>query len=136
MAQGEDDNERRNRVVAANLASINAPTFGQDARIGGGIFQIKRLGYDDGEFYFNGWSKDIGRKARQVIEVRRGDNSDIRIAMIRRMIAIIREQQPGDFVWISQRLGREIVLSARPGDNAGLEEFMMREFFSDARQPY
>jgi len=134
--QAEDDNARRNRIVAANLASINAPTFGYDAKNGGGIFQITRLGYDDAEFLFNGWNKDIGRKTKQRIEVRKGDTSDIRVAVIRRMIAIIREQEPGDFIWLSHRLGREIALSARPGDNSGLEDFMMREFFADARQPY
>jgi hypothetical protein len=134
--EAESDNERRNRIVAANLASINAPTFGYDPKNRGGIFQIKHLGYDYAEFYFNGWNKDIGRKTKQLIEVRKGDNGDIRIAMIRKMIAIIREQEPGDFVWLSHRLGREIALSARPDDNSGLEDFMMREFFSDARQPY
>ena len=134
--QTENDDERRNRIVAANLASINAPTFGYDPKNGGGIFQIKHMGYDYAEFYFNGWNKDIGRKTKQLIEVRKGDNGDIRIAMIRKMIAIIREQEPGDFVWLSHRLGREIALSARPGDNSGLEDFMMRELFSDARQPY
>ena len=135
MPQAEDDNERRNRIVAANLAAINTPTFGYDGK-SGGIFQIKRLGYDDAEFIFNGWNKDIGRKTRQVIEVRKGDNSDIRVAVIRKMIAIIREHEPGDFVWLSHRLGREIVLSARPSDTSGLEDFMMREFFTDTRQPY
>ena len=134
--EGENDDERRNRIVTANLASINTPTFGYDAKNGGGIFQIKRMGYDDAEFFFNGWNKDIGRKTKQLIEVRKGDNRDIRIAVIRKMIAIIREQEPGDFVWLSRRLGREIALSARPGDNSGLEDFMMREFFSDTRQPY
>jgi hypothetical protein len=134
--EAENDDERRNRIVTANLASINTPTFGYDAKNGGGIFQIKRMGYDDAEFFFNGWNKDIGRKTKQLIDVRKGDNSDIRIAVIRKMIAIIREQEPGDFVWLSQRLGREIALSARPGDNSGLEDFMMREFFSDARRPY
>ena len=45
------------------------------------------------------------------------------------MIAIIREREPGDFVWVSHRLGRNVNLSARPGDQAGLEDFLMQEFF-------
>ena len=53
--------------------------------------------------------------------------------MVRRMIAIIREHTGSDFLWESPRLGREVTLSARPADNAGLEDFMMREFFRDAR---
>ena len=36
--------------------------------------------------------------------------------------------------WVSQRLGRNITLSARPRDNAELEDFMMQEFFADPRR--
>jgi hypothetical protein len=49
------------------------------------------------------------------------------------MIAIIREHESGSFVWQSRRLGRDVNLSARMSDNAGLEDFMMNEFFFDAR---
>ena len=70
---------------------------------------------------------------RQLIEVRKGDSADIRIAVIRRMIVIIREHEQEDFVWESQRLGRNVVLSARLQDNTGLEDFMMREFFPNQR---
>jgi hypothetical protein len=45
------------------------------------------------------------------------------------MIAIIREYEQEDFTWRSVRLGREVTLSARAVDNAGLEDFLMREFF-------
>ena len=95
------------------------------------MFQITHMGYDNAEFIFFGWNREIRRNTKQLIEVRKGGNSDIRIAVVRRMIAIIRVQVNGDFVWDSQRLGREITLSARAADNAGLEEFLMREFFPD-----
>ncbi len=134
-ATGESDLERRNRIVAANLGLNRTPTFGHDARSAGGMFEIKELGYDDAEFYFLGFDKDIGRNARQLIDVRKGENSDIRIAVVRKMIAIIRENVAGDFTWVSQRLGRQVRLSARPGDNAGLEEFIMRDVFPDTRLP-
>ncbi len=133
--QGEDQNARANRLAAANLANVNAQTFGFDPRRGGGIFQIERMGFDNAEFIFFGWNKDILRNTKQLIEVRRGGNSDIRIAVVRRMIAIIREHEQEDFLWESKRLGRYLTLSARARDNAGLEEFMMREFFEDARRP-
>ena len=68
-----------------------------------------------------------------MIEVRRGDNATIELAVVRRMISIIREHESGDFVWKSQRLGRELTLSARVSDNAGLEEVLLREFFSAPR---
>lgn len=49
--------------------------------------------------------------------------------MIKKMISLIRRHYDGDFNWESQRLGREVVKSARPEDSAELEEFMMMEFF-------
>jgi hypothetical protein len=45
------------------------------------------------------------------------------------MITLIREHYDGNFNWESQRLGRSVVQSARPEDNAGLEAFLMMEFF-------
>ena len=130
----ETERERHNRIVAAKLGLDNSPAIGYDPKAGGGIFQIQYIGVEEAEFVFFGWNKDIRRNSRQLIKVKRGDNPDIRIAMVRRMIAIIRENVPGDFVWISQRLRRDVTLSARPADNAGLEDFLMQEFFGDSRQ--
>jgi hypothetical protein len=129
------DLERRDRIVAENLGLDRTPTFGRDSRNAGGIFEIKELHYDDAQFYFFGFDKDIHRNAKQLIEVRRGANSDIRIAIVRRMIAVIRDSISGDFIWISRRLGRQVTLSARPDDNAGLEDFIMRDVFPDVRVP-
>jgi hypothetical protein len=130
----EDDAARSDRIVAANLGTQRAPTFGYDPSRGGGIFQIKRMTYDDAEFVFFGWNRDIRRNTAQLIEVRRGNNRDIRIAVVRKIIAIIREYEQEEFLWESKRLGRNLTLSARAKDNAGLEDFMMREFF-DAPPP-
>jgi len=93
------------------------------------------MSYDYAEFVFFGWNKDIRRDTAQTIDVRKGAESDIRIAVIRRMIAIIREHENGDFVWESHRLERHVTLSARPRDNAGLEDFLWKEFFEDPRRP-
>ncbi len=129
----EDDNARANRIAAANLASQHPMTFGYDPTQGGGVFQITRMGYDDAEFLFFGWNKEIRRNTKQLIEVRKGSNNDIRIAVVRRIIAIIREYERGDFLWESRRLDRNLMLSARATDNAGLEDFMMHEFFDYSR---
>jgi hypothetical protein len=128
-AEAEDANARATRLAAANLGSNRRATFGSDTRKGGGVFAIERMGYDTAEFTFFGWNKDIQRNSMQLIEVRKGSESDIRIAIVRRMIAIIREQEPEDFVWESKRLGRNVMMSARPKDQRGLEDFLMREFF-------
>ena len=125
------DLERRDRIIASNLGLDRTPTFGRDPANAGGIFQIKELRYDDAQFYFFGFDKDIRRNARQLIEVRRGNNSDIRIAVVRRMIEIIRESITGDFDWVSHRQGRVVTLSSRPEDNAGLEDFIMRDLFPE-----
>ncbi len=130
----ETEKERLNRIVAANLAPKEQPTFGYDPKNGGGVFQIKRIGYDDAEFYFTGWNQEIGRRAKQLIEIRKGANSDIRQAIVRKMIAIIRDQVQDDFTWVSDRHPAPLRLSARPADNAALEEFMMQEFFSEPRR--
>jgi hypothetical protein len=108
-------------------------TFGYDPRRGGGMFQITRLSEDAAEFIFLGWNKEVRRNTKQYIEVRKGEARDIRVAVVRRMIGIIRDHEAGDFVWESTRLGRYITLSARPRDNAELEAFLMREFFPEAR---
>jgi hypothetical protein len=134
-ATDESDIARRDRIVAANLGLDRTPVFGNGPKNAGGLFQIVELGYDDARFYFFGFDKDIARNARQLIDVRKGGERDIRIAVVRRMIAIIREKIAGDFVWVSQRLDRRVTLSARPEDNAGLEDFILRDVFPDARLP-
>lgn len=130
----ETEAERRDRIIAANLAPNQQATFGYDPKSGGGVFQLKSVGYDDAEFYFTGWNKDIGRRAKNLIEVRRGNSNDIREAIIHKIIEIIRDEVQGDFTWRSERMGRVVVMSARPSDNAELEAFLMQEFFSDPRQ--
>lgn len=129
----ETEQQRHNRVVAENLGLTSVPTFGNNPDRGGGVFQIRSLGFDIGEFAFFGWNKDINRNSIQYIEVRRGSNENMQIAMVRKMIGIIRERSSGDFLWQSRRLNRGVWLSARPADNAGLEDFIMREFFVESQ---
>ncbi|MPZ43236.1 MAG: hypothetical protein GEV05_07535 [Betaproteobacteria bacterium] len=129
-----DEEARRNQIVARNLGLGRTPVFGGSRNPGGGIFQITRLHYSNAEFLFFGWNKEIRRNTSQRIEVRKGEYRDIEHAVIRRMIAIIREHESGEFLWESDRLGRDVVLSARPADDAGLEDFLMREFFGEPRR--
>ncbi len=94
-----------------------------------GIFEITSLGQRNATFAFRGWTNDYVSSRRQFYEVEATGGQDVRLIMIRRMIALIREHYDGDFTWESHRLGRSIVLSARPEDGAGLEDFLMMEFF-------
>jgi hypothetical protein len=94
-----------------------------------GVFQILRKGTRTGEFAFNGWRQDARGQWREVYEVDAGLGGNIELAMVRRMISLIRTHYTGDFNWESYRLQRVVPLSARPEDNEGLEDFLMREFF-------
>lgn len=94
-----------------------------------GIFQILRIGPRTAEFSFRAWTSGQSNPRLQMIQVDAGPDGDVERAIVRRMIQLIREHYKEDFNWESHRLHRVIVLSARLKDNAGLEEFLMREFF-------
>jgi len=94
-----------------------------------GIFEITSLSSRHAGFSFRGWTNDYSNSRRESFEVEAATGQDVRLVMIRKMISLIRQHYQGDFNWESQRLGRTIVLSARPEDSAGLEDFMMMEFF-------
>jgi outer membrane biosynthesis protein TonB len=128
------DAAERSANLAANLPAPATGIATRDASRGGGIFEIKRMDYDDAAFEFFGWNNEMGRKTPQLIEVRRGNNSDMRVAVVRKMIAIIREYSKGDFVWRSPRYEGGVTLSARVSDNAELENFLMHDFFGDPRR--
>ena len=130
-APAESDVERRNRIVAANLGLNRTPTFGYDPKNAGGIFQIEHLNYDSADFYYFGLNKDIGRNTKQLIEVRKGGDSDIRITVVRKMIAIIRDNVSGDFVWLSRH--GPVTMSTSLSASAELEDFIMRDVFPEAR---
>lgn len=130
-------------AVAANLnaeaaARERGPTEAQlrDERIKrnlnygtNGIFEITSLGSRNATFAFRGWTNDYSTSKRQFFEVEANNGEDVRLVMIKRMIALIREHYQGNFNWESHRLGRSVVQSARLEDNAGLEDFLMMEFF-------
>jgi len=125
--------------VEAVMESSNPQSEGQkrDAKIKAnldldgtnGIFEIRYLGPHNAQFSFKGWKNNINTARLEIIDVSAPDGIDIRSIVIKRMIEIIRRDYNGDFNWDSRRLGRVIVLSARMEDTAGLESFMMNEFF-------
>jgi hypothetical protein len=129
----EDENARASRVAAANLR-LRQPPMGYDPSKSGGVFQVTRVGYDYAEFVFFGWNREVRRDIAQQIEVRKGNHATIHLAIVRKMIEIIREYEQDEFTWTSPRLGRSLKLSARLRDTATLEEFLLREFFDDPRR--
>ena len=94
-----------------------------------GIFEITSLSSRNATFAFRGWTSDYSNARLQFFEVEAKSGQDIRLQLVRRMIALIREHYQEDFTWDSHRRGRAVTLSARMQDNAGLEDFLMTEFF-------
>jgi hypothetical protein len=127
-------------VERANRSTLNSAALKQQVptnfnpekpRNGYGSFEIRRRGFDYAEFMFKGWNENFRRNGLELIEVRQGNHASIDLAVVRSIIEIIRRTETGDFTWVSHRLGRSLTLSARARDNAGLEEFMMQEFYDD-----
>lgn len=117
---GPSEESRRNRAIAENT------------KFGGsnGIFEIKSIGLHNAEFSFKGWkNNNVSHAISENVTVDVPDGGDIKLAIIRKMITIIRREYSGDFNWESQRLDRVVVQSARKEDTAGLESFLMLEFF-------
>jgi hypothetical protein len=113
----------RSAAIESNLKSLGQSRDGTS-----GVFQILSKGHRVATFSFRGWTTDRGNSYRQVIEVDAGLGGNIDLAIIRRMIQLIREHYQGSFQWDSHRLGRVVTLSARMEDNVGLEGFLMQEF--------
>ena len=112
------EDELRDEIIKRNLKSGTS-----------GIFQIVNMGPHSAQFVFKGWTNDFSNARREFVQVEAGPDEDIKRNVVRKMIELIRRYYTGDFNWDSQRLGRVVVLSARPEDNAGLEDFLILEFF-------
>lgn len=118
-------------VALANIEFSLRRARGTDREDVGGVFQVRRVGYQEAEFVFRGWSERSRRNATRLINVEKSPNADIQTALIKKVIEIIREEKKGDFLWESIRLGKAMTLSARLQDNEELERFLMREFFPE-----
>lgn len=136
VAQDNQEAQQGSRGMSAQeAAEANVKRSMQQAsgRQGtNGVFQIISKSTRMASFSFRGWKSSANNSWRQVIEVDAGLGGNVELAIVRRMIELIRTHYTGDFSWESQRLGRVVNLSARPQDSAELETFMMREFFGNA----
>lgn len=118
------------REVGPSQEKVRDDRIKSNLKVGtNGIFEITSLSGRHAAFAFKGWTNDYSSAKRESFEVEAGTGQDVRLVMIKKMISLIRRHYDGDFNWESQRLGREVVKSARPEDSAELEEFMMMEFF-------
>jgi hypothetical protein len=127
-AEARAESERRmagNRTDA--ILNRNLGTLKEDGT--SGVFAVTNVGSRYGTFLFRGWKRENRAGWRETVEVDAGNGGDVELAIVRRMIELIRGHYQGDFTWESHRLGRVVKLSARPQDQQGLEEFMLKEFF-------
>ncbi|MCB5184936.1 hypothetical protein LG201_06935 [Methylobacillus gramineus] len=119
------DDERRNEVIKKNLSSGAS-----------GVFRIMSMSSYTATFEFRGWVNDFSTAKREVFQIEAKAGEDIQRATVRKMIELIRRHYSGDFNWESHQLGRVVVLSARMEDSAGLEDFLIKEFFGDGDMRY
>lgn len=137
--------KRAARIAAGDPGTINAREIAKETGMSyaeeieqrrkdnlksgaGGVFEITTLSWREATFVFKGWTGDYSNAQMQYYSVEARNGGDIRLKIVRRMIALIREYYDGDFQWESHRLHETITLSARPEDNTGLENFLMQEF--------
>ncbi|MBP0596928.1 hypothetical protein J8I26_02365 [Herbaspirillum sp. LeCh32-8] len=118
------ENPSANDIAKANIAFQERRGRGTN-----GVFEIVSKGPRVAQYTFRGWTSDQRRSQRQLIDVDAGPGGNVELAVVNSMIALIRKYYSGDFNWDSQRLGRVVVLSARPSDTRGLQSFLMDEFF-------
>lgn len=131
-AAPEDDAQRANRVARANIAAAHpGGAQGADKDDHGGVFQIRHIGLHSADFMFRGWNLNFRRNSTQLVSVDQGADDDIRIAVVKKMIELIRRHKDGDFIWDSHRLDKQFTLSARPEHGGELQQFLLREFFPD-----
>src|SRR5450830_1766079 len=114
-------------VAEANVRHSMQQAAGREGT--NGVFQIISMSTRIGMFSFRGWKPTSGNSWKQTIEVDAGLGGNLQLAMVRKMIDLIRSHYSGDFSWESRRLGRVVTLSARPQDSEQLEAFLIKEFF-------
>lgn len=115
---GPSEEEKRNQRISKNLKGG-----------AGGTFTLTSMSGRRATVKFNGWVDNLSNQKQQYFEVEAQSGQDLKLLIVKRVISFIRESYQGDFPWESQRLGKEITLSARLEDNSGLESFLMTEFF-------
>jgi len=131
----ETADERGNRIAKANIARAQGgKSAGADRDDTGGVFSIVDQTYHSADVKFRGWNTNFKRNWSQQVHVEQGSEIDIETAIVKKMIELIRKEKPGDFVWESHRLGREVPMSARKEDEAELQAFLLKEFFPEYRR--
>jgi hypothetical protein len=118
----------KNRALA-NIMGAQGRSASGERNDTGGIFQVVDKTFNSADIKFRGFSSNFKRNWSQQVHVDQGGERDIETAIVKKMIEMIRKEKPGDFVWESHRLGRNVPMSARKEDEAELQVFLLQEFF-------
>jgi len=124
--------ENQNDVARSDVLG-QAPAQKLDIPTPKASFRITKMGERDATIVFTHWNAK-GDRWRESYQVDAGEGGNVRLAVINRMVSIIRRIFTGDFKWVSSRLGRQVELSARTEDDTALKAFLEKEFFGDDSQ--
>jgi type IV secretory pathway VirB10-like protein len=113
----------------ANIMGAQGRAANGERNDTGGIFQVVDKTFNGADIKFRGFSSNFKRQWSQQVHVDQGLEKDVETAIVKKMIEMIRKEKPGDFVWESHRLGRNVPMSARKEDEAELQAFLLQEFF-------
>jgi hypothetical protein len=128
-AQEEDAGAATKARAMANIMGAQGRNANGERNDTGGVFQIVNQTFNSAEIKFRGFSSNFKRQWLQQVRVDLGSEKDIETAIVKKMIEMIRKEKPGDFIWESHRLGRNVPMSARKEDEKELAAFLMLEFF-------
>jgi hypothetical protein len=128
-AAAASNGQSTDQIIANNLN--RAKRSANDGT--GGVFQITSIGVREGSFRFNGWNP-ARDNWHESYTVDAGEGGDVKLAIVRKVIEVIRKYKKGDFEFESHKLGRLVPMSARQQDNDRLENFLLMELFSEDTQ--
>lgn len=123
--------ERGNRLATANIAAANGRSRGNDDSESGGMFELTNRTFHSADVKFRTFNPNFKRRWLKTVTVEQGSEVDLETAIVKKMIAMIREERTGDFEWDSHRLQRLVKMSARVEDTAELQAFLMLEMFPE-----
>jgi len=130
----ESESAKGMRNALANIAAINGRGR-EDRNESGGVFSVSNKTFHSMDLKFRGWNPNFQRRWLTQVTVEQGSEPDIEIAVVKKMIELIRREKTGDFEWDSHRLGRIVKLSARPQDTDQLMTFLFKEMFPEYKPP-
>lgn len=133
-AAEESESAKGMRNALANIAAINGRGR-EDRNETGGVFSVSNKTFHSMDLKFRGWNPNFQRRWLTQVTVEQGNEPDIEIAVVKKMIELIRREKTGDFEWDSHRLGRIVKLSARPQDTDQLMTFLFKEMFPEYKPP-